>query len=98
MATMAQSMFMKESEDLASIIQMEMGKRLTSKNRGVKQPGFYVLVGASMPCVLIEVGFLSNPKEEKSLKKATHRQRIAQSIYEAIIRFKKSREKLLAEE
>ena len=98
MATMAQSMFMKESEDLASIIQMEMGKRLTSKNRGVKQAGFYVLIGASMPCVLIEVGFLSNSKEEKSLKKATHRQRIAQSIYEAIIRFKKSREKLLAEE
>ena len=79
------------------MIQMEMGKRLTSKNRGVKC-FFYVLIGASMPCVLIEVGFLSNAKEEKSLKKATHRQRIAQSIYEAIIRFKKSKEKLLAEE
>ena len=70
MATMAQSMFMKESEDLASMIQMEMGKRLTSKNRGVKQAGFYVLIGASMPCVLIEVGFLSNAKEEKSLKES----------------------------
>ena len=49
MATMAQSMFMKESEDLAAIIQMELDKRLTTPNRGVKQAGFYVLIGASMP-------------------------------------------------
>ena len=44
MATMAQSMFMKESEDLASIIQMELDKRLNTPNRGVKQAGFYVLI------------------------------------------------------
>ena len=66
MATMAQSMFMKESEDLASIIQMELDKRLSTPNRGVKQAGFYVLIGASMPNVLVEVGFLSNPSEEKN--------------------------------
>ena len=66
---MAQSIFMKESEDLAPIIQMELEKQLTTPNRGVKQAGFYVLVGASMPSVLIEVGFLSNAMEEKSLKR-----------------------------
>ena len=63
MATMAQSMFVKESENLASIIQMELDKQLDSPNRGVKQAGFYVLIGASMPNVLVEVGFLSNPTE-----------------------------------
>ena len=53
MATMAQSMFMKESEDLAAIIQMELDKRLNTPNRGVKQAGFYVLIGASMPNVSV---------------------------------------------
>jgi len=98
MATMAQSTFMKESEDLAAVIQMELDKRLTTPNRGVKQAGFYVLYGASMPHAYLEVGFLSNPKEEKQLKKATHRQKIAQAVYEAIIYFKESKEKLLVEE
>ena len=65
MATMAQSMFMKESEDLASIMQMELDKKLDTPNRGVKQAGFYVLIGASMPNALVEVGFISNPSEEK---------------------------------
>ena len=96
MATMAQSMFMKESEDLAAIIQMELDKRLNTPNRGVKQAGFYVLIGASMPNVLVEVGYLSNPAEEKKLKQTVHKQRIAESIYEGIKQFKYSREKLLA--
>ena len=98
MATMAQSIFMKESEDLASIIQMELDKRLNTPNRGVKQAGFYVLIGASMPNVLVEVGFLSNPMEEKKLKQDMHKQRIAEGIYHAIKHFKQTREKVLAGE
>ena len=98
MATMAQSMFMKESEDLASIIQMELDKRLNTPNRGVKQAGFYVLIGASMPNVLVEVGYLSNPSEEKKLKQANHKQQIAEAIFTGIKHFKHSREKVLAGE
>ena len=98
MATMAQSIFMKESEDLASIIQMELDKRLNTPNRGVKQAGFYVLIGASMPNVLVEVGFLSNPMEEKKLKQDMHKQQIAEAIYYAIKHFKQTREKVLAGE
>ena len=98
MATMAQSIFMKESEDLASIIQMELDKRLNTPNRGVKQAGFYVLIGASMPNVLVEVGFLSNPMEEKKLKQDMHKQQIAEAIYSAIKHFKQTREKVLAGE
>jgi N-acetylmuramoyl-L-alanine amidase len=97
MATMAQSMFMKESEDLAAMIQTELDKQLQSPNRGVKQAGFYVLIGASMPNVLVEVGFLSNPTEEKMLRKASYRQKIARALYNAIIKFKESRELVLAE-
>ena len=97
-ATMASSMFLKESEALAAVIQEELDKVLTVPNRGVKQAGFYVLSGASMPCVLIEGGFVSNPSEEKNLKSPSYRKKIANGIYKAIIKFKSSREKILAEE
>ena len=96
MATMAQSMFMKESEDLASIMQMELDKKLDTPNRGVKQAGFYVLIGASMPNALVEVGFISNPSEEKRLRQSAHKQKIAEAICQAIKHFKHSREKVLA--
>ena len=96
MATMAQSMFMKESEDLASVIQMELDKKLDTPNRGVKQAGFYVLIGASMPNVLVEVGFISNPAEEKKLRQKAHKQKIAEAIFQSIKHFKQSREKILA--
>ncbi len=98
MATMAQSMFMKESEDLASIIQIELDKKLDTPNRGVKQAGFYVLIGASMPNALVEVGFLSNPKEEKMFKQDSYKQKIAEALYHAIKNFKLSREKLLVKD
>jgi len=97
MATMAQSMFMKESEDLAAMIQEEIRKKVKSKNRGVKQAGFYVLVGASMPNVLVEAGYLTNPTEEKNLRKAAYRQQLAEAIYRAIVKFRYSREQVLAE-
>ena len=97
LATMAQSTFMKESESLAEQIQTELSKNISAVNRGVKQAGFYVLIGASMPNVLIEVGFLSNANEEKRLRTPTYRQKIAESIYRAIIKFKKEREFVMAE-
>ena len=97
MATMAQSVFMKESEELAAMIQIEMGKKIKSKNRGVKQAGFHVLIGASMPNVLIEAGFLTNTNEEKNLRNSKYRQNIANSIYKAIVKFRYSREQYLTE-
>ena len=95
MATMAQASFMKESEDLAAKVQIELGKKLKTPNRGVKQAGFLVLIGASMPNVLIEVGFISNPSEEKMLKQSSYKQKIAEAIFEGIKKFKYSREKIL---
>tara|TARA_B100000315_G_scaffold183671_1_gene172594 strand:+ start:234 stop:1706 length:1473 start_codon:yes stop_codon:yes gene_type:complete len=86
--TMAQSAFMKESEFLAAEIQTELDKVLTSPNRGVKQSGFHVLVGASMPNVLIETGFLSNKNETKLLGQSRYRQKIAHAIFSALVNFK----------
>ena len=94
MASMAQSGFMKESERLALEIQNQIGKVLTKEryNRGVKQAGFQVLVGASMPNILIELGFITNRDEEKLLLSSTYQEKLAQAIFEAIARFKKKEE------
>ena len=94
-ASMAQNTFMKESEDFAALIQNQLQKSLKnkSKNRGVKQAGFYVLVGATMPNVLVEVGFISNKQESKNLSKSYYRRQIAESIYQAIVDFKIKYEK-----
>ena len=86
--TMAQSSFMKESEFFAAEIQRELDNVLTSPNRGVKQAGFHVLVGASMPNVLVETGFLSNKNDAQLLGKSRYRQKIAQAIFEALVNFK----------
>ena len=96
-ASMAQNSFMKESEDLASLIQEHMSDNLQgiTNNRGVKQAGFHVLVGATMPNVLVEVGFLSNKKEANNLTKSYYRRNIAESIYKAIADFKTKYEKSL---
>ena len=88
MATMSQNADMKASEDLASLIQIQLDKVISTKNRGVKQAGFHVLVGASMPNVLIEVGFLSNAKEANLLGKSQYRRNISKAIFNAIIDFK----------
>lgn len=55
-----------------------------ARNRGVKKAPFVVLIGAQMPAVLAEIGFLSNPAEEALLKKPEHRQKIAEALYKGI--------------
>jgi len=97
-ASLMQSAFMKESEDLGAKIQQQMHKTIPSPDRGVKQAGFIVLIGASMPNVLVEVGFLSNPQEEKQLRKPGYRQTVAQAIYNGIVLFKEKHERILEEE
>ncbi len=89
-ATIAQSAFASKSEEFASLVQNEIKKRVQSKDRGVKQAGFYVLMGASMPNVLIELGFISNPAEEKKLNSSNYRDMLATSIYYAVLKYQKS--------
>ena len=60
------------------------------KNRGVKKAPFVVLIGASMPSVLAEIGFLSNPREEALLKKPEHRQKLAEALYRGVSRYAQS--------
>ena len=62
----------------------------SEKNRGVKKAEFVVLVGANMPSVLAEIGFLSNPKEEALLKKSEYRQKLAEALYHGVSKYAES--------
>ena len=89
-ATIAQSAFASKSEQFASMVQKEIKKRVQSRDRGVKQAGFYVLMGASMPNVLVELGFISNPLEEKKLRSPQYRDQLATAIYRAVEQYQKT--------
>lgn len=89
----AQSSYMKESENLANMINKSLKKWTKNPNLGVHQAGFYVLIGAAMPSVLIETGFLSNAYEERLLKTRTFRQKLAEALCESILKFKNEYEK-----
>jgi N-acetylmuramoyl-L-alanine amidase len=74
-----------ESRELAQHVQSAMSKRsFAGTNRGVKQAPFVVLIGASMPSILAEVSFITNPEEERRLKTPEYRQQIAESLLQGI--------------
>jgi N-acetylmuramoyl-L-alanine amidase len=63
------------------------GQAGATRNRGVKKAPFIVLIGASMPSVLAEIGFLSNPKDELEMKKPETRRKIAEALYKGIAQY-----------
>lgn len=95
--TMAQSAYVKYGEKFADFLHREMGRQTGLHSNGVKQAGFYVLVGASMPNVLVETAYLSNRRDESILKSDRGQQRIAESIFNAVRRYKQEYEKSLEE-
>ena len=95
--TMAQNAYVKYSERFAEIAAESMSKSLKIKNSGVHQAGFLVLVGASMPNVLVETGYLSNKKEEKVLASKKGQERIAEALFEGIKEYKSIYERSLRE-
>ena len=84
---MAQAEHLEESSSLASRIQEELAEVTGSQGRGVKQAPFRVLVGASMPAVLVEVAFISNSEEEKLLTSDGYQAKIAAAVVRGIARF-----------
>lgn len=78
-----------ESQEFGARVQRELyatWNRLsgTTRNRGVKKAPFVVLIGAQMPSVLSEVGFVSNPHDEALLKRGEQRQRLADALFRGI--------------
>jgi N-acetylmuramoyl-L-alanine amidase len=87
---LAQADFQAESSRLAETVLDSMTQALRIPNRGVKQAGFYVLGGAAMPAILIEIGFVTNPKEEKKLKDSKYRDEIARAIVSGLGDYKRA--------
>lgn len=83
----AQSAHLKDSSELADEIQKELNTISGTDNRGIKQAPFRVLVGATMPAVLVETAFISNADEEKKLSSPVFQQNVADGIARAITAF-----------
>lgn len=92
---LVQSGYMHQSELLASSIQQEFEKHSRRTNRGVKQDVFQVLWEASMPAVLIELGFITNRQEAKYLASSSGQTELASGIMRAVKSYKKDYERNL---
>lgn len=91
---MAQTAHLNESADLAETILEELlSDTAESRNRGIKQAPFRVLMGATMPAVLVEVGFITNPEEERLLRSREHQGEVAQALFRGVMRYKERYER-----
>ncbi len=81
--SLMQNVFQEQSLDLAAKIQTQFKNRAGRIDRGVKQAGFWVLYMTSMPSVLIETGFITNPDEEKYLISKDGQDYLASAIFRA---------------
>jgi len=84
-----------ESRDLAAMVQQSLTARLSKTNtglrsRGVKKAPFVVLIGAQMPSILAEIGFITNRQEVALIKTPAYRQKIAESLQAAVVQYRRS--------
>ena len=84
-----------ESRDFADMVQHSMVRRLSTRNKqlkdlGVKQAPFVVLIGAAMPSVLAEISFVTNKPEGQLLKNSNYRQQIAEALLDAVVSYQQS--------
>jgi N-acetylmuramoyl-L-alanine amidase len=85
----------EESREFAQKIQASLCAAAQKTNnhpvdRGVRQAPFVVLIGATMPSILAEIGFVSNPRDEKLLRKSDQRQKIADALYKGVLQYANS--------
>ncbi|MEJ2187103.1 MAG: N-acetylmuramoyl-L-alanine amidase, partial [Gemmatimonadota bacterium] len=79
--------YVHASHQLAALIQKQFDGFHPGPDRGVKQAGFVVLVGAVMPAVLVELGFISNGSERHTLESAKFQEKVANGIANAVDEF-----------
>jgi N-acetylmuramoyl-L-alanine amidase len=84
----AQARSVEQSSALASIVEQALRARVEMSPRAVQQAPFRVLVGATMPAVLVEVGYLSNPEQEQALTSGGYQDQVAQSLFNAVVQFR----------
>lgn len=88
LASMAQSVWAEESQNLAALLATELESAGRRRRRSVQQAGFQVLVGASMPAVLVECGFITNQDDEALLRGAEGRKKLAKELADGLLRFR----------
>ena len=88
---LAQARHIQDSAALARAVEASLRARVTMSPRALQQAPFRVLVGANMPAVLVEMGFMTNPGQEKQLSSDEYQNAVAQSLVDAIIKFRDAR-------
>ncbi len=83
-----QNIHIDQSIQMASLVQNQFKERVGRRDRGVKQAGFLVLRQASMPSVLVELGFLTNSNEEKFIASEKGQSYMASAIFRAVRSYK----------
>ncbi len=86
--SLMQNLFLEQSLQFATLVQEAMSSHYSRHNRGVKQAGFLVLYKSSMPAVLVELGFLSNRKEEQFLISKDGQEKLARGLLAAFTQYK----------
>ncbi len=84
----AQARYLEQSSALAALIEQGLGSRVAMSPRAVQQAPFRVLVGANMPAALVEIGYLSNPEQEQQLTTAAYQDAVAESLFDALVKFR----------
>lgn len=92
--SLTQTAYQERSIKLAGRIEYQFENRAGRKSRGVKQSSLYVLWSTAMPSVLVEVGYLSNVREEKDLNDRLNQVYIASGIYRAFRDYKQELESM----
>ena len=87
-----QDKYMEQSVHLASLMQKQFRHTCKRLDRGVHQAGFLVLKASAMPSILIELGFISTPEEERYLNSETGATTMAKGIYHAFLNYKREHE------
>ncbi len=87
-ALMLTTQIQKESALLAELVQRNMDRQISEfASRGVKKADFFVLRGALMPAVLVEIGYISHKKELESLKRSSYQRKVARGIGDGLVEF-----------
>ena len=85
---MAQARYIEESSALAQAVETALRERVPMSPRAIQQAPFRVLVGANMPAVLVEMGFITNAEQERQLNSEAFQTSIVQALVDSIVRYR----------
>ena len=85
---MAQARHIEQSAAFAKAIEASLRERVPMSPRSLQQASFRVLVGANMPAVLVEMGFLTNPQQEQRLASDDYQNAVVQALVDGIVRYR----------